>query len=66
MWLVLSNHKKIDKMSDNEPKTRKEKKGGRTKTNVYNQKTVRLKAAVLEQGASKRMAEMQTQTQKKR
>jgi hypothetical protein len=46
-------------MSDNEPKTRKEKKGGRTKTNVYNQKTARLKATILEQGVSKRMAEPQ-------
>ena len=48
-------------MSDNEPKTRKEKKGGRTKTNVYNQKTARLKAAVLEQGAAKKMTQMQSQ-----
>ena len=46
-------------MDYSEPKTRKEKKGGREKTTPYTQKTVRLKTAVMEGGVAKKQAAVQ-------
>jgi len=47
-------------MDYSEPKTRKEKKGGREKTTPYTQKTVRLKTAVMEAGVAKKQAAVQS------
>ena len=46
-------------MDYSEPKTRKEKKGGREKTTPYTQKTIRLKVAVMEATATKKQASAQ-------
>jgi hypothetical protein len=41
-------------MDYNEPKTRQEKKGGKKeKDNIYNNKTIRLKEAVMEKSKKK-------------